>query len=398
MKKCSSCGMQVFDDSARFCTECGKPLIDVAPEPSVQESPGTTGNTGFVSEAGPSESAPETVQTQADIPAETPAASPVMPAVPFGMGDAPAAPQPPAYQQTFGYSAQTPYQQPPVNNIVAMLDRNVEQASKALASPWFVIAAVSYLLFAIASIANVFYTYTGNNYLKVLDQYGELFDQLGINPYDLLGSMDQYKSSAVVTSVILLIPMIISAVGLIIMISYGNKKPTPTAGITMAKTQAVFRIVCSSIAILGSICISIAVIILAAGAKQETSSFGSYGFYGVASGAMAGVLVFIMILFIIVFVLMLLYYAGLVKTLTTLKRAGSEGKCPKNRVSIYAAVIHIIASVYLMIMFIIDLISLGDSGSLFSLANNGLGMLFYFTSAIAMFKLRDALVVIPEVK
>ena len=418
MKICSSCGAQIFDDTARFCTECGKPLDTAAP--AAPEQPVNPLDT----------SSPATVDTVATEPA-----APASDANALGMDNPPAAPVPPVYNQAPSAPAAAP---DAGRNIVAMLDRNVETASAALASPWFIITAISYLLFTIVTFVNIIHTYTGRNYIKLLEQYEGVFKQFGLTINDLAAPFEMYKPVSVATSVILMIPMIFTAVGLVIMMTCGNKKPVPTVGISLAKVQPVFKVVLTSFAIFVTVCLTVCAIIFSASSKKyfddsfdnsgnsfsynipgNISDYGDYGDigdlgdldgfnlpgnYGISGviGAAAGVVAIVFavccIITIVILIMMLLYYIGLSKTLTTLKKAGSEGKCPKNRVSVYAAVVNIIAAVYMMIMFIIDLIGLASTPNYISLANNCLGMLFFFTSAIAIFKLRDGLLEIPEVK
>ena len=88
----------------------------------------------------------------------------------------------------------------------------------------------------------------------------------------------------------------------------------------------------------------------------------------------------------------------MLKTLTVVRKAGWEGKCPKNRVSIYAAVINIVAAVFMTIAFVSSITNIdGIVSILNSIVTFGL-MLYFLGAGMAMFRLKDSLTELPGIK
>ena len=173
-----------------------------------------------------------------------------------------------------------------------------------------------------------------------------------------------------------------------------KQRPVPFSGTTMAKTNLVFRLIIVCLAAIFTICVLIASFLLG----DEIYDYYYFGYEINASTAFRIALVFAALILIGVFLCFIFYYIGMIKTLSVVKKAGWEGKCPKNRVSIYAAVINIVAAVFMTIIFVNTVTDIDGLASVISSVTS-CGLILYFLGAgMAMFRLKDSLTELPGIK
>ena len=430
MKKCTSCGFLINNEIARFCPECGKPVVDFTPE---------------INNAAAENPAPAPVQQPAPAPVQQPAPE----ASPYSMSsvrneadfnnNVPAAPVPPMsptpqnnanYNQApynnnqnfapnSGYAGnpdngpapgpvppqQTYDRRPDVSNmsrseIVATLDRNIDMTGKVLGSPIFLITVISFLGYLLMQIVNMVYMLV-YPYRVVSSVYSDLFNQLGLgsyNVYDYIfragGSLYDARPVMLVSSLVVLIPMILSGIGLLIMFCNHKKRPIPRSGYGMAKTNIIFKIVLYSIVLaLGVISV---IISIAFGGSVLKEFFGS-SFSRRFGGSFIVLMLIVLFVGIGIFIAAMFYFAGLLNTLNTVRKACSEGKCPRMRASAFAAVINFILVVLMLISIVMSLDDLGSTSSIITLLSNIFNMLFLLFSGISIFVFRSKITELPGI-
>ena len=337
MKKCTNCGLITDEEEARFCSECGHPLVEA---PDSSEASGTGSAAANVeASARPEVLSPDDIMSSRQ-------------------------------------------------KIVAALDRNIDSCGSILSSPWVIIGLVGAIVHVIARIISIiddsFITYSVKDF-SFLQQYLESF---GIEPETLIVLANGNRGVIMCVSLVLMIPFVLSVIGFAITFSEKNRRPIPGSGIGLAKVNPVFRLVCSIILMIGSVCFLIALIIIGDGADSPI----------VFSRFLRIWLIITAIIIMIVLVLLMIYYIGMIKTLNVLKLAGSEGKCPKNRVSIYAAVINSIGAIFLLISWFGNVFEISSVSEVINLISDLGTVMFLGGVAVSMFKLRDNLTEIPNLK
>ena len=209
MKKCTSCGFIVNNDIARFCPECGKPVVDVMPEPA----PTVTNSAPAEAPVQPQAPVQQPVMPQAPVQQPVMPQAPVQPqqpvqpqptaqpmpgTSPYSMAavnneagfnqNVPPAPIPPVPNNTQYYMAPEPpvaYNQnnnvPPMTRaeIVATLDRNIDMTGKALGSPWFLIAMISFWGAFVMELIKTIYTIM-NPYESVTSLWNQIINQISM--------------------------------------------------------------------------------------------------------------------------------------------------------------------------------------------------------------------------
>ena len=428
MKKCTSCGFIVNNDIARFCPECGKPVVEYTPEnttPAVDPAPAAPAAAPVPPV--PSQPVPDmsqytmsSVRNEADFNTNVPQA-PIPPSpVPPVQEAAPNYNQAPVNNQYYapnqgnmpmGGGAPIPgpapapsydSRRPDITNmsrsdIVAALDRNIDMSGKALGSPWFLITVISFLGTLLMEIITTVYGLI--NYRGLTSSiYSDLFSKFGAGNFDLDYYLNRVSGSARVGYVfgifITIIPMILSGIGLLIMFCNHKKRPIPRAGFGLAKTNVVFKIVIWSIVI--ALVILVCIISMFFGNSLFSDIFG-IRFSKSFKSSFVLFVVIVMFIFIGIFIAAIFYYAGLLKSLNVARKAASEGKCPKNKVSIYCVVINFMATLVMLISIILSLSKLGSVSSILSLCSSILLMVFYLASAISLIILRSSLTELPGI-
>ncbi len=399
MKKCTSCGFIVDNEIARFCPECGKPVVDFTPEINNTAADNAA---PAVAPAPVQQPAPEvspysmsSVRNEADLNNNVPAAPvPPMSPTPQNNGIYNQAP----YNNNQNFAPQQAYdRRPDVSNmsrseIVATLDRNIDMTGKVLGSPVFLITVISFLGYLLMQIVSIVYTLV-KPYDVLSSFYSDLFDQLGLGSYNVYnyiyragGNLYEARWLMLVTSLVVLIPIILSGIGLLIMFCNHNKRPIPRSGFGMAKTNIVFKIVLYSIVLVIGI-ISV-IISMAFGGRIMNNFFGS-SFTRKFGGSFIVLMLIVLFVGIGIFIAAMFYYAGLLKTLSTARKAGSEGKCPRMKASAFAAVINFILVVLMFISIILGRRKLGSVSSIITLVSNIFNMLFLLFSGISIFVFRS---------
>lgn len=369
---------------------------NISPIPVMPSAPST-----------PVEPAAPSAQSYYTAP-ETPAVSPAE--NPIGY-TAPAAPAPagntegytaPAANDTSSYSGPQPVENtPPVRPgqlsreaIIEILDRNTDMTAKVLGSAWFVIAMIGFVIATCTQLVNSVVTYIdpfkSSDYKWLIDAFNE-FD---IDFIDFIDEMNRTRIPAMIVSIVCMIPVVFSCIGMVRMYIAHKKRPVPYSGTTMAKTNLVFKLIIASLAAIATLCVLIASFILG----EELLDYEYLGYEITSLTAFRIVLVVITVILITIFLCFIFYYIGMLKTLTVIKKAGWEGKCPRNRVSIYAAVINIVAAVFMTIAFVSSVTSINGLSSILNVIVTFGLMLYFLGAGMAMFRLKDSLTELPGIK
>ncbi|MCR5330480.1 MAG: hypothetical protein K6E62_04740 [Lachnospiraceae bacterium] len=444
MKKCVNCGFIVHDDAANFCPECGNNLVpidvpessdsgndglvdstvtEITPdEPYVPEPTNTPGNAAtpvytwfptddtagsaasLVTEApAPAETAPvETVPAAAadiypDPQSDATIYDPVSTAAGMSMPEPPAAPSVPVENEP-AYTGSVPVpasggngpRKLSENTIVEILDRNIDMTGKVLSSPWFILAVIGFVIFTLGSLVDSILVYINPRQIDMA-WLNDLYTEFGIDFDEVNGALTDYKLGGLIGSIISVIPMILSSIGGIIMIANSKKRPIPSSGITLAKTNCVFKLVIVILCAIASVSFMIASFLI--GDRFFAEYIGNDGVT-----AFRLLMFFIALVLLFIFLCFIFYYIGMIKTLTVAKKAGLEGKCPKNRVSIFAAVINIIAAVFLLIGFVLSVLDIQNTRDIVDCVFACSGVIYFFCAGMSMFRLKDLLTELPGIK
>ena len=367
---------------------------EVTPVPEAPSASETSINSGIVAATA---AVPVGMAVNNNVPETANPAGPESSAGKMSMPEAPAAPTP----NDAGYTGPVPVAAPDNNagpgpkklsqsTIVEILDRNIDMTGKVLGSSWFILAIVGFIVFTCSYIVDAVFSYINPSVID-LDWLAEYELGFEIDFDELHRLTNSNLLTAFIGSLIVAIPMVLSCIGGIMMIINSKKRPIPSSGTTLAKTNLVFKLVVVIICAIGSVCFMIASFLL--GDKFFVDYFGKDG-----ATAFRILMFFIALILIVVFLCFIFYYIGMIKTLTVAKKAGLEGKCPKNRVSIYAAVINIIASVFLLIGFILNVLDINNTTDIINTVVTCSGVIYFFCAGMSMFRLKDYLTELPGIK
>ncbi|MBP5330274.1 MAG: hypothetical protein J6Y89_00285, partial [Lachnospiraceae bacterium] len=314
--------------------------------------------------------------------------------------EAPAAPVPPVPPATDTTEYTGPVAVPGNNNngprklsentIVEILDRNIDMTGKLLGSSWFILAMIGFAILTLGYVVDAVFNFI--NPVKIdLTWLADFYNDLGLDFNEISDLIYDNRLYGLIASIVLAIPMILSCIGGFIMIGNNKKRPIPSSGIGLAKTNLVFKLVIVIICAIASVSFMIASFLI--GDKFFSEYFGQN-----SVTAFRLLMFFIALILIIVFLCFIFYYVGIIKTLSVAKKAGLEGKCPKNRVSVYAAVLNIIASVFMLIGFILSVLDISTVGDILNAVVTCGGIMYYFCVGMSMFRLKDYLTELPGIK
>ncbi|MCR5324734.1 MAG: hypothetical protein K6E85_15870 [Lachnospiraceae bacterium] len=307
------------------------------------------------------------------------------------IGPAPVAPDTPPYTGPQPVVDTKPSQPGQLSRsaIIEILDRNTDMSAKVLGSGWFVIAMLGFIISTCAKLVSSVVSYLSPVKLEEYKWLVDAFNEVGVDFADFVDAVNKTRVETMIVSLVCCIPLVISCIGMIRMFIARKERPVPGGGITMAKTNLVFMLIIVSLAAIFSVCVLIASFLLG----NEI-----FGYQINASTAFRIAVIFIMIVLVAIFLCIIFYYIGMLKTLSVLKKAGWEGKCPRNRVSIYAAVLNIVAAVFMVIVFVSSVTDISGLTSILSaVASFGL-VLYFFGAGMTMFKLKDSLTELPGIK
>lgn len=402
MKFCTSCG-QRLDDGSKFCTKCGAPseTINYDTQTATADIDSAVNSENIKEtevkpeavkpEAKPEESVSSNNNTaSAQSGAQNTSSSNSNSAV-GGFGgnfsdnnytnNNNTGYANPNYAYANGYSASSG----------SMVENNISASRKALVSPFFIIAAVAFLVMTVTSLLTPLINLGAFDFssLYELERFFNYFD---IEVYDIIKIAETTSFIGVFFNFIFSIPAFCAIIGMFLLMFDRDNQPVPTRGFSLIKVKLIFNLVVTCI--IGALIIAFLVLITImafAGGYGGSYFYDRYGYSGRSVSAIGGSILILLALLIAITILVLsiIYYALSIKSVTSAKRAITTGIAYPNSISGYVIVIgFIIAALNLF-----PILSSLDNNflNIFTLISTVSSAIFHLFTSIAMIQYKASL-------